>query len=219
MSRVPINEYAILIAFRCIRTLERALPFRAIWILCWPVAAVQAARQLAFTTPTIRQFDRLPAALRPRLSRPRWVAYLWRERTRMNLARLMCLWPDRFGLERWTDHCRCVGMERLELEHARGRPVVLALLHFGPSVLLCHWLRARTPCGGAQADACRRAPPPLEIHRPPERPRPLLGWTHRLRPLRAPAGVRVPASGANPRDHGRRPACPASSPDWRRLHV
>ncbi len=154
MSRAPINEYGTLIVVRCIRTLERVLPFRAIWILYWPVAAVQAACQLAFTTPTIRQFDRLPAALRPRLSRPSWAAYLWRERTRVNLARLMFLWPDRFCQEPWTDHCRCVGMERLELERARGRPVVLALLHFGPVVLFCHWLRAR----GLPAAALRDAP-------------------------------------------------------------
>jgi len=154
MSRAPIQEYGILIACRCIRTLERALPVGVIWILCWPLAAFQAACQLTFATPTYRQFDRLPAALRPRLSRPSWAACLWLERTRVNLARLLCLWPDRLCQERWTDRCRCVGLERLELNHARGRPVALALLHFGPLNLLCHWLRAR----GLPVAALRVAP-------------------------------------------------------------
>jgi len=143
MSHAPIQEFGILLACRCIRTLEQVLPVRVIWILCWPVAAFQAACQLTFATPTIRQFDRLPFVLRPRLSRPSWVAYLWRERTRVNLARMLCFWPDRLRRGRWTDHCHCVGLERLEHEHARGRPVALALPHIGPLVLVCHWLRAR----------------------------------------------------------------------------
>jgi lauroyl/myristoyl acyltransferase len=142
VSSAPIQERGVLLACRFIRALEQVLPVRVIWILCWPIAAVLAGWQLIFASPTIRQFDRLPAALRPRLSRRRWAAYLWRERTRVFLARLLVLWPDRLRNGRWVDHCRSVGLERLKEEHARGRPVALALLHFGPMILVCHWLRA-----------------------------------------------------------------------------
>jgi lauroyl/myristoyl acyltransferase len=53
-----------------------------------------------------------------------------------------------------VEHCRCVGLERLESAHAEGRPVALAFLHFGPLILLCHWLRAH----GLPAAAMRYGP-------------------------------------------------------------
>ena len=142
MARAPIYEHSLLLACRCARALERVFPVRIIWVLCWPAAAFLAVWQLTFAGPTFRQLDRLPAALRPRMSRPSWVAYLWQERTRINLARLMCLWPDRLSKERWADRCHRVGLHALENQHAQGRPVVLALLHFGPVILIGHWLRA-----------------------------------------------------------------------------
>ncbi len=61
----------------------------------------------------------------------------------MTLARLMYLWPDRLARGRWKGRCRCVNLERVERNHALGRPIILATLHFGPAVLLGHWLRAR----------------------------------------------------------------------------
>ena len=122
--------------------LEQVLPVKVIWAVGWPAAAIQAGWQLVFAGPTLRELDRLPAALRPSLSRPSFALYLWRERTHVNLAKLMCLWPDRLCSARWADRCRRAGFETLEQEVARSRPVVLALLHFGLQPLLVHWLRA-----------------------------------------------------------------------------
>ena len=61
----------------------------------------------------------------------------------MTLARLLFLWPDRLSRGLWMDRCRCVGLERVERNLALGRPIILATLHFGPVVVLGHWLRAR----------------------------------------------------------------------------
>jgi lauroyl/myristoyl acyltransferase len=129
-----------------------------IFTVCRPVAAFQAAWQLTFATPTVRHFDRLPAALRPRRGRLSWFV-LWRERTQVILARLLCLWPDRLHQGRWADHCHCVGLERLEQAHAQDRPVALALLHFGPTILIGHWLRARgLPAAGVRSERSVRRP-------------------------------------------------------------
>jgi lauroyl/myristoyl acyltransferase len=61
----------------------------------------------------------------------------------MNLAKLLCLWPDRLGEPPWHNQCRCTGMDQFEETWARGRPVVLAVLHFGPLAVLRFWMRAR----------------------------------------------------------------------------
>src|SRR5262245_19057942 len=104
----PFRELYIVFACRCFRTLDRVLPVRVIGLMFWPMVAFKSVCELTFATPTLRQFDRLPNALRPRLSRPEWIAYLWRERMRVNLTRLLCLWPDRLHRGRWVAHCRCV---------------------------------------------------------------------------------------------------------------
>jgi lauroyl/myristoyl acyltransferase len=56
---------------------------------------------------------------------------------------MLCLWRDRLAEGPWSAHCRSDGLERLEREHARGRPVALACLHFGPLNVVCHCLRGR----------------------------------------------------------------------------
>ena len=154
-----MQERCILVACRCMRAIERLLPVGALWIMCWPMAAIRAACQMMAGAPTISHFDWIPASLRPRTDRFGAVAQLWRERTRLILVRLMCLWPDRLTLGRWKDRCRCVGLERLERNHAVGRPVILATLHFGPIILLVHWLRARgLPAAGLREGRSRGRP-------------------------------------------------------------
>ncbi len=138
-----MRESCILFTWRCMRSLERLLPPGALWIMCWPMAATRAAWQLMVGAPTIREFDRMPVSLRPRTDRFGWVAQLWRERTHLTLARPMFLWPDRLSRGQWKDRCRCVGLEQVERNYALGRPIILATLHYGPVVLLGHWLRAR----------------------------------------------------------------------------
>jgi lauroyl/myristoyl acyltransferase len=138
-----MRELGILFAWRCTRSLERLLPVDALWIMYWPIAAIRAAFQLMVGAATVQQFDRIPVLLRPCTDRFGWVVHLWRERTCMILARLMNLWPDRLPLGRWKDRCHCVGLERVERSYTLGRPIILATLHFGPTVLLGHWLRAR----------------------------------------------------------------------------
>ncbi len=138
-----MREQCILFAWRCMRSLERSLPVGALWTVWWPVAAIRAAWELLAGARAVRQFDRMPESLRPHAGRFGCAARLWRERTNMILAQLLYLWPDRLSGGRWKDRCRCGGLDQVEQNHALGRPIILATLHFGPTVLLGHWLRAR----------------------------------------------------------------------------
>lgn len=137
------RDSIILLGVRVLRTMERVVPARVFGLICWLMAASQAAGQTAFAVPTMRRFAALPPSLRPSAGGPAWVGELWREKTRVNLAQLLCLWPDRLGREPWTGRCRHVGLERVERAHAGGQPVILASFHFGPVVVLGHWLRSR----------------------------------------------------------------------------
>ncbi len=42
----PVRERCILFTWRCMRSLERLLPVGALWIVCWPMAAIRAACEL-----------------------------------------------------------------------------------------------------------------------------------------------------------------------------
>ena len=192
--------------------LERLLPVGALWIVCWPMAAIRAAYQLLFGATTIREFDRIPVSLRPCPDRFGWVAHLWIERTYMTLARLMYLWPDRLSRGRWKDRCRFVGLERVERNHTLGRPIILATLHFGPWSCLATGCARGLPAAGLRDRLSAARPLYLRYHRRAECSARTLGWTQRLRSDRAALGTRPSAGGADPGDDGGRPASPAYSP-------
>src|SRR5262245_34729852 len=137
MAHRSFKESGLLLAVRGLRLLERVLPVPALGLVCWPVAAARSLVELLRTGPTIGQFDRMPDGWRGRRGRGAWLVCLWRERCRLHLAWMSCLWPDRLGEGRWERRCCWVGFERLGEARDRGRPVVLAMLHFGLPRLLC----------------------------------------------------------------------------------
>src|SRR5438132_9217323 len=139
MSLSSIQEVLGLVLCHVLRMVERFLPPWWLQVLFWPAAAVLACWELAYASLTITQFYRLPLSFRP-LPRSTWIWRVWLRRTQVNLARLLCLWPDRLGDPRWQKYCRSSGMEQFEDVRARGGPVILATLHFGPLSVLRFWL-------------------------------------------------------------------------------
>jgi lauroyl/myristoyl acyltransferase len=129
--------------FYLLRALERVLPVSCLRLLLWPPVAVATTWELLGPRQVLRQFYQLPASLRPPLAPAVWACRIWRRRIRLNMARLIWLWPDRLATPRWQKRCRCIGLEALTRVRAQGRPAVLAVLHFGPAPLLRYWLRAR----------------------------------------------------------------------------
>jgi lauroyl/myristoyl acyltransferase len=67
---------------------------------------------------------------------------LWRRRTELNLVRFLWMIPDRLKEARWQRRCRCTGRKQFEQLCVQDRPVILAVLHFGPLLVLRYWLRA-----------------------------------------------------------------------------
>ncbi len=105
-----------------------------------PFVAVVSALELAYSGPTFAEFERLPTPLRPRRGR----LDLWRQRTRLNLAKCVSYWSDRLATPRWRRLCRFEGSRAsLDALGAGARPVVLVTLHFGPVEMLHYWLRSR----------------------------------------------------------------------------
>lgn len=58
-------------------------------------------------------------------------------------SRLLESFNDRFAEEKWLQRCRIEGLDPLLSARSEGRPVILAVYHFGPFPLLKYWLRAR----------------------------------------------------------------------------
>jgi lauroyl/myristoyl acyltransferase len=129
--------------FHGLRALERVLPVGLLYALLWPFIAVSTAWELFGPRQVLRRLHRLPVSLRPPLSATAWAWRIWRQRLELNMARLIWLWPDRLHTARWQRRCRCTGLEQFEQLRARGRPVVVAVLHFGPAPVLRYWMRAR----------------------------------------------------------------------------
>src|SRR5579871_251955 len=131
------------IAVDTLRLTERFAPPALLAWLLWPAAAVWSAWELAYHRPTLSLFRRLPPDLRPAWRAFLWPVRVWRHRCRLNLTKLLSAWPDRLRERRWQERGRLVGFEQLEKLRGEGRPVVLAVPHFGPVSALYHWLRAR----------------------------------------------------------------------------
>jgi hypothetical protein len=124
------------------RALESVTPPPCLVLLLWPLAAVATLCELAQQRPGVGHFYRLPASLRPPRRGFSGAVQIWWRRVRLNLAKLLCLWPDRLHTPRWRRRCRCHGLEAFEAAGAQDRPVIVAFLHFGPISVLRYWLRA-----------------------------------------------------------------------------
>ena len=152
MSRPSPKEFIEAAVCHVIRMAGYLLPRSVLWLVLFPVAAIKALWELAYAMPTVRHFNRLPVSLRPSVGRGMWLWRLWSRRAQLNLTKLLYLWPDRLQKSRWQSLCRYDGIERFESIRAESRPVILAVLHFGPLTVLVHWLRACGVPAAALAD-------------------------------------------------------------------
>jgi lauroyl/myristoyl acyltransferase len=136
----PILAYLFL---HFLRALEAVLPVWCLHVVLWPGAAFKATWELGWSEPTLRLFRRMPASIRTPAAERRWLWRMWLARTRLNVTKFMCFWPDRFGKRRWRARCRLSGADQLEQLQRCQRPVILAVLHLGPLLLLRYYLRSR----------------------------------------------------------------------------
>ena len=65
-----------------------------------------------------------------------------RQRLNMYLNHVIGCFPDRLARAKWLSGCKLEGLEYLQLARQNGRPVILAICHFGPLDVLGFWLRA-----------------------------------------------------------------------------
>jgi lauroyl/myristoyl acyltransferase len=65
-----------------------------------------------------------------------------RERRDYFLNNTLSFLPDQLVRPEWCSRCRFTGLEALQEYQRQGRPVVLAVCHFGPVYLLHLWLQA-----------------------------------------------------------------------------
>jgi lauroyl/myristoyl acyltransferase len=129
---------------RAVRPVGRVLGPTVILGVVRPFAALVAALELAYSGPTLAEFDRLPAAVRRPAGRLAWKMGLWRQRSRLHRAKLVSYWSDRLSTRRWARLCRFEGSPAsLDALGAGARPVILATLHYGPVEMLHYWLRSR----------------------------------------------------------------------------
>lgn len=131
------------LAIHTLRALEYLLPVWCLSVLFGPTAAAVAGWQLLWAKPNVRLFDRLPVSWRPPRSRRVRFCQIWRQWTRVNLTKLLTFWPDRLANPRWQRRGRCTDLVALERLASQDRPVILAIVHFGPMAMLRYWLRAQ----------------------------------------------------------------------------
>lgn len=136
-------------AQQLIRWLARFVPLTALSALLLPIAAVRAVRFLARDgRARAALLSNLPADFRPRANP---LAILL-DRTRVELNWLSWTCRDRFHTPRWTRRIRWRGEHHLTAALADNRPVILAIVHYGPLTFLGRWLCARLRQTGAVAD-------------------------------------------------------------------
>ena len=58
------------------------------------------------------------------------------------LSNVLDYFPDQLPTPKWKGCCRIHGLERVQTALQNGRPVILALVHFGPYWLMRAWLRS-----------------------------------------------------------------------------
>ncbi len=119
------------------------MPFWCLRIALWPPAAVKTTWELACGEPTLPLFRRLPASIRGRAPGRSGPWRVWLARIRLNVTKFMLFWPDRLATPRWRNRLRFSSDEVLERLGKSNRPVILAVLHVGPLLLLRYCLRSR----------------------------------------------------------------------------
>jgi lauroyl/myristoyl acyltransferase len=112
--------------------MERFLPVPILWCFLLPYALARA-----LTGP------RLPVGPWPAcLGTKPGTLGTWQSLTSHHLDRALRYLPDRVSSPRWRERCQIVGAERIKAARKAGRPVMLAICHFGPFILTGLWLRA-----------------------------------------------------------------------------
>ena len=137
-----MGHSALVVAGLVLRTVGGTAPLLLLGFFLWPVAMLRSCWELGPGRTRLADFRKLagPPLLPPGESLT--LRRLLLGRTRLNLAKLLFLWPEKLATSRGIS-CRVVGGDRLAAIEAAGGPAVLLTLHFGPMSLLLNWLRAR----------------------------------------------------------------------------
>lgn len=136
--------------FGLVRLLERQLSVQSLYRILRPVAIVHAAFPLFRRRATL-------LALPGCLATGKRLGALRAGRSAVYLNRTLHYFPEQLSSAKWRSRCQIVGLGPLQEARRRGRPVVLAFCHLGPSFLLPHWLRAAGFPASALVDGSSRS--------------------------------------------------------------
>jgi len=158
------NRIALLgLAGLTLRSVGSVLPIPVLWSLLGPVAMSRSAWELSLGRPRFGEFRKLSGTpILPSGERLTRLALIL-GRTRLNLTKLLFLWPEWLARGRVVK-CRITGADRLQAPGERGSPALLLTLHFGPMNILLNWLRARGHPAAMVALKGRRSIPWLRRH-------------------------------------------------------